>query len=118
MKPINVKRTELAILLITVIVLYWLYGCANIIKGTCANDSIFAATLYRLRTGHPAYIAKSADGSHAQAFAFEKGKKVWLHIYPLFQWGVYESGPDDMAGGIGYVYEVDRFIEVHGWRVK
>lgn len=100
---------------VCLILLFFLYGCATFIPSNCADESIAAAEMYGLRTGHPTYIGKSADGTHAQAFALKDGKRVWLKIYPRFEWGVEEAGRDHFGGGLGKIYTVDEFKRGHGW---
>ena len=111
------------------LVAYLLMGCAhNFISTNCSDESIVAAQTYHRRTGRPTYIAKSADGTHAQAFTIKNGRRVWLYIYPRYQWAIYETDTsddfantsDDFIGGIGHIYTVDEFLWVHrnSWRVK
>ena len=101
------------------LLVYLLMGCAhNYIPVNCSDESIVAAQVYHRRTGRPTFIAKSADGTHAQAFTESNGRRVWLYVYPRFRWGIYETdASDNFNGGIGNVYTVDKFIRSHGpWK--
>jgi len=116
---INSLRIAIACFLIA-LVAYVLMGCAGgAVRPNCSDDSIVAAQIYSLRTGHKTYIQKSAMGDHAQAYAIINGKHVPIHVYPLFSWYVLPSKEDDLQGGRGQTYTVDEFIKKHGpWRTK
>ena len=103
-----------------ILIAYIITGCAGgAVRPNCADDSIVAATIYHLRTGHKTYIQKSADGTHAQAFVIIGDRHVPLHVFPAFNWYVEPSSEDNLRGGKGDRYTVDEFIKGHGpWRIK
>uniref|UniRef100_A0A6H1ZK28 Uncharacterized protein n=1 Tax=viral metagenome TaxID=1070528 RepID=A0A6H1ZK28_9ZZZZ len=119
-KSLHARCQVILVGCVAAIVVYLLMGCAGgAVRPNCADDSIVAATIFNLRTGNKAYIVKSGDGRHAQAYAVVQGKHIPLHVFPLFGWYVLGSKPDDMVGGRGQTYTVDEFIRRHGpWRVK
>ena len=98
---------------------FMLMGCAGgAVRPDCSDDSIVAATIYHLRTGNKTYIQKSADGTHAQAYAIINGKHVPLRVFPAFAWYVLPSVEDDMGGGKGLTYTLDEFIRGHNFNRK
>lgn len=112
-------RTAIAFWLVA-LVAYALMGCAGgAVRPNCADDSIVAAQIYQLRTGHKTYIVKSADGAHAQAYAIINGAETPLRVFPAFSWYILPVAADDLGGGRGEVYTVDEFIRGHGpWRER
>ena len=102
------------------LVAYALMGCAGgAVRPNCSDDSIVAATIFSLITGHKTYIQKSVKGDHAQAYAIINDRHVPLRVFPAFAWYVLPSKEDDLQGGRGQTYTVDEFIKGHGpWRTK
>jgi len=99
------------------LIVYLLMGCAGgAVRPNCADDSIVAAQIYHLRTGNRTYIQKSADGTHAQAYAVVDGRDVPLRVFPAFAWYVLPVGEDDMGGGKGLTYTVEEFIRGHKFK--
>ena len=116
-KNLKACLVTMAIGLVVVIFCILFMGCAgNAVRPNCSDDSVVAATIYHLRTGHKTYIQKSADGTHAQAYAVINGMDVPLRVFPAFNWYVLPGVEDDMAGGKGEAYTVDEFIKSHKFK--
>jgi len=98
---------------LTILLSIIIVSCAGV-RVNCSDDSLVSAMVYSIRTGWSTFIAVSRDGSHAQAFVKKDGKRVWLHVYPAWQWTVAESAQDKMPGGVGKIYTRQEFEKRYG----